>query len=117
MFIGCVSVTYREKDVLDDDVRSAPANSQSSAFDDTTAADADKTLVAGDLDWAAGCIVIGASACRVVASVHNPQLAIGLTSVGTTLCRRRSRVTGIVPGLGDHDDSCSRVGEPCLQSE
>ena len=112
-------MTYREVDVLDDNVAHSTPQPQPLTPDDRAVANTDNTLVAADIDGRLGRVPVrallpGATVTRVL----DPQLAgrravgaLGRAVVAAALTRRAALRLEEVEGAVEHDDTGRVIGE------
>jgi hypothetical protein len=105
--------------VLDNDVADAAAETKALAHDDTLGSDTNKRLVALNVNWGPGRIVISAGhPSTTVASVLDPKLSLGgsartlggsiiTAAVGGGSARRGPEIKSTV----NHDHTSGRVGQ------
>lgn len=111
-----LKVSYRDVDILNNDIRDPTSNVQTDAFDHSSTSNLDDALVRGDFDRAFSSICICTRDPSSTTCVHNPTLPVWLVGIGAAVYGGRSAVVREISRLGDHDDGRGRISEPCHQS-
>lgn len=111
--------TYRDVNVLDDNIAVTSGNAETLAFQNTIATNSNDALVGADINRGPGSIVIGArDPGAVVTSVSDPSLSCGSPAladsyaIAAALVTRSALRAGEVPGTVNQDGSGGIVRDP-----